>query len=201
MVDPCPGPVCPRQPTKGETVRPGRIIGGWKHNALRDSSYSYRAHITQNIHRVGYEIGNSPAMVKLCYHRRQPIGVAKKWFSFRPDPAGIIRFPAQKKSSKKFRPGNTQTIQNGIKIGRFSYERDFAQDAHAGSSPAPSTKSRDQLVRSLASCSIWLLSLSDSVLFPRESRAIAARNALPPKFQRSIRNHRIACSRFARSGI
>ena len=64
----------------------------------------YRARITQNIHQVSYEMANSPAMVKRCYHRRQPIGVAKSWFALCPGSAGIIRFPAQKKVPKSSIP-------------------------------------------------------------------------------------------------
>jgi integrase len=76
------GPVCPRQPSRHETARLGTFIGGWKHNALRDSFCSYRARITQNIPQVSYEMGNSPAMVKRCYHRRQPIAVAERMVQY-----------------------------------------------------------------------------------------------------------------------
>jgi integrase len=82
------GPVlgnCPRQPTDRETARLGELIGGWQHNALRDSYCSYRARITQNVPQVSYEMGNSVAMVKRSYHRRQPIHTAQEWFDMRPD--------------------------------------------------------------------------------------------------------------------
>ena len=65
------------QPSRRETGRLGTFIGGWKHNALRDSFCSYRARITQNVPQVSYEMGNSIAMVKRSYHRRQPIHTAE----------------------------------------------------------------------------------------------------------------------------
>jgi integrase len=72
------------QPSKNETRRLGKMIGGWKHNALRDSFCSYRARMTQNVPQVSYEMGNSIAMVKRSYHRRQPIRAARLWFNIRP---------------------------------------------------------------------------------------------------------------------
>jgi integrase len=72
------------QPSKRETARLGVSIGGWKHNALRDSYCSYRARITQNVPQVSYEMGNSIAMVKRSYHRRQPIRAARAWFNIAP---------------------------------------------------------------------------------------------------------------------
>ena len=72
------------QPSRRETARLGQAIGGWKHNALRDSFCSYRARITQNVPQVSYEMGNSIPMVKRSYHRRQPIRAARQWFNIRP---------------------------------------------------------------------------------------------------------------------
>jgi integrase len=72
------------QPSKRETARMGQTIGGWKHNALRDSFCSYRARMTQNVPQVSYEMGNSIGMVKRSYHRRQPIGAARQWFNIAP---------------------------------------------------------------------------------------------------------------------
>jgi integrase len=87
------GRVCARQPSKRETARLGAFIGGWKNNALRDSFCSYRARITQNIPQVSYEMGNSIAMVKRCYHRHQPIVIAIEWNDIRPTkPAKVIKF-------------------------------------------------------------------------------------------------------------
>jgi len=86
------GPVitAPVMPTRHETSRIGREIGGWKHNALRDSFCSYRARIIQNVPQVSYEMGNSIAMVRRSYHRRQPIEAATQWFSIAPKEAGNI---------------------------------------------------------------------------------------------------------------
>jgi hypothetical protein len=75
------GPICEFQPTNNETRRLGEFIGGWKHNCLRDSFCSYRARITQNIYQVSMEMGNSPAMVKRSYHKRQPLEPALAWFN------------------------------------------------------------------------------------------------------------------------
>jgi integrase len=81
------------QPSKRETARLGASIGGWKHNALRDSYCSYRARMTQNVPQVSYEMGNSIAMVKRSYHRRQPIRAARAWFNIAPvKDAKVIAF-------------------------------------------------------------------------------------------------------------
>jgi integrase len=81
------------QPSKRETARIGAFIGGWKHNALRDSFCSYRARMTQNVPQVSYEMGNSIAMVKRSYHRRQPIAAARQWFNIKPSKdAKVIAF-------------------------------------------------------------------------------------------------------------
>jgi integrase len=81
------------QPSKRETARIGAFIGGWKHNALRDSFCSYRARMTQNVPQVSYEMGNSIAMVKRSYHRRQPIRTARQWFNIAPaKDAKVIAF-------------------------------------------------------------------------------------------------------------
>jgi integrase len=72
------------QPSKRETARLGTFIGGWKHNALRDSFCSYRATMTQNVPQVSYEMGNSIAMVERSYHESQPIRAARQWFNIQP---------------------------------------------------------------------------------------------------------------------
>jgi integrase len=83
------------QPSRRETSRLGQFIGGWQHNALRDSFCSYRAAITQNVPQVSYEMGNSIAMVKRSYHRRQPIRAAQEWFDIRPtEDANVLTFCA-----------------------------------------------------------------------------------------------------------
>ena len=81
-------------PTKGCTARLGEHIGGWPHNALRDSYCSHRTAITQNPHKVAYEMGNSVA-VKKSYNRRQNEKPAKAYFTVctRPVPGNVIRFP------------------------------------------------------------------------------------------------------------
>jgi integrase len=90
------GPVlgnCPRQPSDRETARLGKLIGGWKHNALRDSFCSYYTAITKNVAQTSYVMGNSVAMVKRSYHRRQPIEAAQEWFDIRPvEDATVIAF-------------------------------------------------------------------------------------------------------------
>jgi integrase len=94
------GPVCLLRPCNHETRRLGKFIGGWKHNALRDSFCSYRARITQNVPLVSYEMGNSIAMVKRSYHRHQSIRAAKEWFNIHPvRDSKVVLF---KKVSKKY---------------------------------------------------------------------------------------------------
>jgi integrase len=100
------GPVCALRPSNYETGRLGKFIGGWKHNTLRDSFCSYRARITKNVPQVSYEMGNSIAMVKRSYHRRQPIRAAREYFNIRPTKsANVLPFPKKvPKSSKKSMP-------------------------------------------------------------------------------------------------
>jgi integrase len=87
------GPVCTGEPTKRETARLGKFIGGWRHNALRDSFCSYRARMTSNIPQVSYEMGNSIAMVKRSYHKRQQLKPARAWFNIRPTTAkNVVAF-------------------------------------------------------------------------------------------------------------
>lgn len=87
------GRVCALRPSNYETARLGTFIGGWKHNALRDSFCSYRARITQNVPQVSYEMGNSIAMVKRSYHRRQSIQQAEAYFNILPS-TNVIAFEA-----------------------------------------------------------------------------------------------------------
>jgi hypothetical protein len=68
----------------------GKLIGGWQHNCLRDSFCSYRTRITQNVAQTSYEMGNSVAMVKRSYHRRQSIEAAEAWFNIRPRAASNV---------------------------------------------------------------------------------------------------------------
>ena len=119
------GRVCEFRPANNETQRLGKSIGRWKHNCLRDSFCSYRARITQNVPQVSYEMGNSIAMVKRSYHRRQSIQMAKEWFNIRPaaksskvvtfpKPAGFGPAPSQKVS---------KSIKKGISTGTILAER------------------------------------------------------------------------------
>lgn len=102
------GRVCALRPANYETARLGKLIGGWKHNALRDSFCSYRTRITQNVPQVSYEMGNSIAMVKRSYHRRQSIQAAEEYFNIRPATSvNVVAFP--KKSSKKFQPAKVDS--------------------------------------------------------------------------------------------
>jgi integrase len=79
------------QPTRSETKRLGELIGGWKHNALRDSYCSYRTRINDgNVPQTAYEMGNSVAQVKRSYHRLQSREAAVEWFSIRPSRAANV---------------------------------------------------------------------------------------------------------------
>jgi integrase len=114
------GPViaCKVLPSRRETKRLGKLIGGWKNNCLRDSFCSYRARITQNVPQVSYEMGNSIAMVKRSYHRRQPIRAAREWFKIRParEPF-LIGYKPKKYQKVSNRPHQFRTI--GASIKRF----------------------------------------------------------------------------------
>ena len=93
------GPVCPRQPTKHETGRLGKIKIGkpqqplfpgakWPHNCLRDSYCSYWMAIHKNMPELAYQMGNSVQMIEQSYHERQDELDAREWFSIFPPDSG-----------------------------------------------------------------------------------------------------------------
>lgn len=83
------GPVCPRQPTKRETARLGKLIGGtWPHNCLRDSYGSNWMAIHKNMPALAYQMGNSIQMIEESYHERQDESDAQAYFATMP-PADI----------------------------------------------------------------------------------------------------------------
>jgi len=79
---------------KKEKLRLGKLIGGWKHNCLRDSFASYRTAITGSEAQTALEMGNSVSMVQRSYNDAQDKSVADAWFGIRPD-GKVIPFPGK----------------------------------------------------------------------------------------------------------
>lgn len=66
-----------------ETKRLGKLVGGWRRNALRDSFISYRA-AQVGIARAALEAGNSESEAKKSYHDAKSQEEAGAWFSLKP---------------------------------------------------------------------------------------------------------------------
>ena len=85
------GRVCPeRNPThrkgkeEAESQRLGKLIGGWKPNALRHSFISYRAAIV-GISQAAQEAGNSEAISRRAYQDAKGADMAADWFAVIPE--------------------------------------------------------------------------------------------------------------------
>lgn len=61
------GPIATCDPSRTETGRLGRLIGGWPRNVLRHSYCSYRAAQTRDAPALALEAGNSVAMINSHY--------------------------------------------------------------------------------------------------------------------------------------
>lgn len=62
------GRICLRSPSRTETGRLGKLIGGeWPRNVLRHSYGSYRVAITQDVPALSIEMGNSVAVIEAHY--------------------------------------------------------------------------------------------------------------------------------------
>jgi integrase len=74
----------PHTPAKGgklsETTRLGKLVGGWRRNALRHSFLSYRA-AQVGIAQAAREAGNSEAVARRVYEDAKGADEAEKWFS------------------------------------------------------------------------------------------------------------------------
>jgi integrase len=68
-------------PATRETIRLGKLIGGWSKNALRHSFGTYRAAVVKNIGQVSLEMGNSQSMCLQHYHEAVSEGDGLAWFS------------------------------------------------------------------------------------------------------------------------
>jgi len=82
------GRVCTGNPASssvgpGETRKLGKLIGGWKNNALRHSWISYRAAVV-GLAQTAMEAGNSEAMARKAYNDAMGRDSADQWFGIRP---------------------------------------------------------------------------------------------------------------------
>jgi len=66
----------------------------WKRNGLRHSFISYRIAETNDVSKVAYEAGNSPAIIQRHYLKVVTPKQAKAWFSIVPKETGVIPMPA-----------------------------------------------------------------------------------------------------------
>lgn len=66
-----------------ETTRIGKLIGGWKRNALRHSFITYRAALV-GISQTAMEAGNSESVARRSYLDAQGKDVAAEWFAIMP---------------------------------------------------------------------------------------------------------------------
>lgn len=77
-------PLAPHTPQKGgvlaETTRLGKVIGGWKRNALRHSFISYRA-AQIGLAQTSMEAGNSEAEARRSYNDAKGKDEALDWFT------------------------------------------------------------------------------------------------------------------------
>jgi integrase len=79
-----------------ETTRLGKLIGGWKRNALRHSFISYRAALV-GIAQTSMEAGNSESEARRSYNDAKTKAEARKWFGVRCSP-DVLRFQKPRKT-------------------------------------------------------------------------------------------------------
>ncbi len=70
--------------SEAETVRLGKLVGGWRSNALRDSYISYRA-AKVGLGKTSMEAGNSEAEAKASYNDAKSEAEADEWFGLFPN--------------------------------------------------------------------------------------------------------------------
>jgi ABC-type amino acid transport system permease subunit/integrase len=63
-----------------ETTRLGKLVGGWRRNALRHSFLSYRSAQCGSIAQAAREAGNSEAIARRVYEDAKGADEAEKWF-------------------------------------------------------------------------------------------------------------------------
>jgi len=66
----------------------------WKRNGLRHSFISYRVAVTNDVAKVSYEAGNTPAIIQRHYLKVVTAKQAEAWFSITPKDTGVIPMPA-----------------------------------------------------------------------------------------------------------
>ncbi|MDC0088131.1 hypothetical protein OAI07_01170 [Akkermansiaceae bacterium] len=76
--------ICPSSPSKRETLRIGKLIGGWRKNALRHSYGSYRVAVTQDIASTAYEMDNSERIIKSHYLEAKTKAEGEAYFKLIP---------------------------------------------------------------------------------------------------------------------
>lgn len=80
------GNLPPHTPQKGgkpaETTRLGKLVGGWRRNALRHSFISYRA-AEVGLAQTSMEAGNSESEARASYNDAKSKAEAKRWFAVR----------------------------------------------------------------------------------------------------------------------
>jgi predicted RNA-binding protein with PUA-like domain len=65
-----------------ETTRLGKLVGGWKRNALRHSFISYRAAVV-GIAKAAAEAGNSESESRKSYQDAKSLDEGVRWFAVR----------------------------------------------------------------------------------------------------------------------
>lgn len=84
------GPIGPHLPPScppcggelAETTRLGRIVGGWRRNALRHSFISYRAALV-GLSQTAMEAGNSESEARRSYNDAKGADEAREWFGLK----------------------------------------------------------------------------------------------------------------------
>lgn len=69
-----------RSRVEAETTRLGKLVGGWRRNALRHSFISYRAAVV-GIAQAAMEAGNSESVSRKAYQDAKGADEAAKWFT------------------------------------------------------------------------------------------------------------------------
>lgn len=72
----------PKGGTMAETTRLGKLVGGWKRNALRHSFISYRAAVV-GIAKAAAEAGNSESESRKSYQDAKSLDEGVRWFAVR----------------------------------------------------------------------------------------------------------------------
>jgi len=85
--------IVPTSPNKTTTTTLGKLIGGWRNNALRHSYGSYRVAQTKNVAATALEMDNSETIIKDHYLEAKKEEEAKQYFDLTPLSIGLISDP------------------------------------------------------------------------------------------------------------